>query len=190
MPDFILVAGPNGGGKSTLTAYNACHYQDVKIIDPDQIAKIITGSFSTVAKVQGKAGKQAIRQVRECIATGKSFLVESTISGNTYLKYAKQAKESGFETTFIYSGLDSVDISIERVINRVKQGGHDIPLHDLKRRYVRSLNNLMEHIKVFDVAHIHDNTNSFRWVATYKNGLIHKKSQDIPPWARKTLGIN
>ncbi|GAB2194176.1 hypothetical protein MAH2_20710 [Sessilibacter sp. MAH2] len=61
--------------------------------------------------------------VKQYINDGKSFIVESTISGITYLKYAKQAKADGFRTTFIYVSLAGAQLSEERVSKRRRLGG-------------------------------------------------------------------
>jgi len=47
-PQFVLVAGPNGAGKSTLTLSIKHRFPNIEVIDPDAIAKGITGSFATV----------------------------------------------------------------------------------------------------------------------------------------------
>lgn len=181
-PQFFLVAGPNGGGKSTLTFSIRKRFPEVEVIDPDEIAKGITGSFGTVEQAQVAAGKLSIKSVREHIENRSSFLVESTISGSTYLKYAIKAKEAGFRTTFIYIGLESPALSSTRVSERVRLGGHDIPSADLQRRYYRSLENIKSFIKIFESAHIYDNSEHYRWVAGYRNGMIHNVSSNVPRW--------
>lgn len=162
-------------------------FPSVKVVDPDAIAKEITGSFATVDQEQLSAGKKALSLVKRCVDEGRSFIVESTISGSIYLKYANQARKDGFRTTFIYVGLSSASLSVERVEKRIGLGGHAIPTHDIMRRYPRSLANLKAHIKVFESAHIYDNTHSYQWVCDYRNGLIHKASQSMPHWIQPYL---
>ena len=57
------------------------------------------------------------------------------------MRYIKKAKERGFETILLFFWLNSVELAIERVKIRVLEGGHDIPLETIKRRYDRGLNN-------------------------------------------------
>lgn len=186
-PQFWLVAGPNGAGKSTMSATIKRRFPSVQVVDPDYIAKDMTGSFSSVDQEQLAAGKRALSLVKQYIEEGKSFIVESTISGNTYLKYAKKARDDGFRTTFIYVGLNSAQLSAERVSKRVGLGGHAIPSNDIARRYPRSLANLKAHIKTFESAHIYDNSQRYHWVADYRDGMIHKTPQTVPQWIRQHL---
>ena len=52
-----------------------------------------------------------------------------------------------------------MDIAVQRVAERVAHGGHDIPLHDIIRRYRRSPRNLFEHYApLCDVTICLDNT--------------------------------
>lgn len=186
-PQFFLVAGPNGAGKSTLTLTIRKRYPNVQVIDPDAIAKELTGSFATVDQEQLAAGKRALETVKRHLRDGQAFLVESTISGTTYLKFAAQARANGFRTTFIYVGLSSAELSAERVARRVGLGGHAIPPDDVARRYPRSLNNLKAHIKAFESAHIYDNSARYQWVCDYRDGLVHKVSREMPEWIKPYL---
>ena len=112
------------------------------------------------------------------------MMVESTISGLTYLKYCNMAKNARFRTVFIYVALSSADISAQRVAKRVDLGGHAIPLEDIRRRYPRSMNNIKAFINAFESAHIYDNSDHYKWIAGFRNGLVHNTSQNIPDWLK------
>lgn len=186
-PQFILVGGPNGAGKSTLSNSIRKRVPNVQVIDPDVIAKDLTGSFATVDQVQLTAGKKALDLVKNYVNQGQPFLIESTISGSTYPKYAAQAKLKGFRTTFIYVALRSAELSYQRVSKRVALGGHPIPFDDIRRRFPRSLNNLGSHIKAFESAHILDNSDHYQWLCDYRNGVLHKVSPQLPVWIKQYL---
>jgi len=188
-PLFFLVAGPNGAGKSTFTSDYRRHYPFLTVIDPDAIAKEFSGSYASMEKVATQAGRETIKLIREYIDARNSFLVESTISGSLYLKYAQRAKDAGYRTILIYIALDSAVLSAQRVQDRVAKGGHDIPEEDIIRRYPKSLKNLKPYIDVFDVAHIYDNSVTRQWVAGYRHGVISKKSQLVPKWLNNLLYI-
>ncbi len=38
----------------------------------------------------------------------------------------------------IYIGIDDVEVNIHRVAQRLAQGGHNVPIEDVRRRYKRS----------------------------------------------------
>jgi predicted ABC-type ATPase len=53
-------------------------------------------------------------------------------------------KADGWRVESIYLALPSVELSHQRVAERVAHGGHDIPAADIARRFPRSLHNLLE----------------------------------------------
>ena len=188
-PLFFLVAGPNGAGKSTFTADYRRHYPFLTVIDPDALAKELSDNHATLDKVATQAGRQSIKLVRDYIRERNSFLVESTLSGNLYLKYVQQAKDAGFRTILIYIALETAALSAQRVQDRVSKGGHNIPMEDIIRRHPKSLGNLKPYIKAFDIAHIYDNSIARQWIAGYRNGSLNKKTQSIPKWLGDILHI-
>lgn len=72
-------------------------------------------------------------------------------------------------------------MSAERVSARVTRGGHSIPIDHIKRRYPKSISNLSAHIKACELAYILDNSNNYDLVATYRDGIIHRKYTS-PSW--------
>ena len=76
------------------------------------------------------------------MALRKSFAFESTLSGRTYAGMLRQARGAGFQVRLCYLWLPSVSMSVRRVRQRVRKGGHDVPEPDLRRRFLPSLRNL------------------------------------------------
>ncbi len=180
-PQMFLVAGVNGSGKSTFTKSIRKRYPDLTVIDPDAIARTLTGSFATIDAASLAAGKRALLTVQQCIERGESFIVESTLSGAIYLRYLQKAEEQGFQTSLVYVALESADLSAARVQARVAAGGHNIPEADLRRRYPRSFANLKPHLQRCDHGYIYDNSDRYRHVASFRKGLIVWQD-DIPVW--------
>jgi len=104
------------------------------------------------------AGREVLRRAENFLAKRESFLVETTLSGNTYIRMMKRARSLGYRLRFLYVGTSSVEINIQRVKSRVKRGGHDVPEQDQKRRYPRSLENLPKALDLADEAIIFDNS--------------------------------
>lgn len=92
------------------------------------------------------------------LATGSSFLVETTLSGNTYLRMMVRAKRLGYSVVLLYVGTSDVSINIERVKIRVANGGHDVPEEDQLRRYPRSFVNFRKALELADEAVVFDNS--------------------------------
>ena len=74
------------------------------------------------------------------LSLNDSFVIETTLSGKYLVNYIKQAKELNFYVVLIYLFLENTDSTINRVKNRVLNGGHHIPQDDIIRRYYRSKN--------------------------------------------------
>ena len=85
-------------------------------------------------------------------------MVETTLSGSTYLRMAARAKQAGFEIAVVFVGTDAVEINLERVKARVEKGGHDVPEEDQRRRYSRTLANMKKLLPLADSAIIRDDS--------------------------------
>jgi len=94
MPELMIIAGPNGAGKSTLTRLFTA---DMPVIDPDAIARAIDPENPESAALA--AGRQAIAQSRGYIQSDCSFIVETTLAGNTYLHLMREVKALGWITS-------------------------------------------------------------------------------------------
>ncbi|MEL6748849.1 MAG: hypothetical protein AAFO09_00965 [Pseudomonadota bacterium] len=73
-PQMFLIAGVNGSGKSSFTRNIFRKEPALKVIDPDAIAKDITGSFAMVDTEAMSAGRAALLMVQDCINGRQSLL--------------------------------------------------------------------------------------------------------------------
>src|SRR5207237_6700806 len=69
-----------------------------------------------------------------------------------------EAAKRGIEVHVFYVGLNSPEAHIERVRQRFRAGGHDIPEADIRRRYVHSLINLVDLLPVLTGLRVYDNS--------------------------------
>jgi predicted ABC-type ATPase len=180
-PTLTVIAGPNGTGKSTFTRATQEALR-VPIIDPDNEARQLHPNNPEAAAIAG--GKQAIKRARAYLDNSQSFAVETTLSGNTYLRMMVEAKSRGWQINLIYVGVDKVQISIERVAQRVAAGGHNVLQEDIRRRYTRSLTNLKIAIQQADYTSIFDNSAraGYRKILTIAGGRITERSRKLPEW--------
>lgn len=153
MPELTVVAGANGAGKSTLTKLSSVN---IPLIDPDAIARAIAPENPESAALA--AGRKAIELARFYIQSGSSFVVETTLAGNTYLNLMREVKALGWSVSLTYVGIDDPITNVQRVRSRVKVGGHDVPREDILRRYDRSLANLNKAAKIVDELILYDNS--------------------------------
>jgi len=136
-----IIAGPNGAGKTTFAMdLLPVEVQCKNYINADLIAKGLSPFEPELAAIQ--AGKLMLSEIKKSVNSSSSFAFETTLSGLNYQRKIEQWSAMGYEIILYYFSLPSVEMAIERVELRVKQGGHNIPEHVIRRRFERSKINL------------------------------------------------
>lgn len=186
MPQLWVVAGPNGSGKSTLAEkYLAGR---LPIVNPDVIARELDPNDPHGSRVRMRAGREAIRRQESHLDQRLDFAVETTLSGNRELDFIRRAQDAGYKATLVYLGIDTTEIALGRIAQRVVRGGHTVPPADARRRYDRSLMNLTNTLLSVDRAFVLDNTGlRYRLLLSMENGHVKRLSQDLPSWFRRVL---
>jgi predicted ABC-type ATPase len=124
---IIIIAGPNGAGKTTFAReFLPLEASCPRFINADLIAAGLSPFAPETAAL--KAGRLMLEEIQECVNHGQSFAFETTLSGLAYLKRIRSWQESGYHVSLFFLSLPHVDIAIERVAERVKQGGTTFPL--------------------------------------------------------------
>lgn len=182
---YTLIAGANGAGKSTLYDLGAILPEKQKRINSDEILRKNKGDWES-SRDQFKAMREAVEKIREYFECGISFNQETTLTGNSIFVNIKKAKNFGFIVKMYYVGLESADLAVERVAERVRKGGHGIEEEDIRRRYEGSLKNLKKAIQLCDEVYVYDNTVNFRQVAIFKNGT-QIVNNDTCNWLKNAL---
>ncbi len=137
---IIIIAGPNGAGKTTFAKEFLPNEADcLHFVNADLIAAGLSPFRPEMAAVQ--AGKIMLKAMDEHIRKQESFVFETTLSGKIYAKKIPQWQASGYHVSLYFLRLDDVEIAIDRVAGRVRQGGHDITKSVIKRRYIAGWNN-------------------------------------------------
>ena len=151
LPEILVFAGPNGSGKSTVTkAVNLVG----KYINADEIKAALNCDNMEAAII-------AEKKRNECIEHKESFTFETVLSTERNLNLLKNAKEKGYFIKCFYILTSDPAINIARVSSRELNGGHGVPKNKIVTRYYRALDIIPELIKVCDVIHIYDNSESF-----------------------------
>jgi predicted ABC-type ATPase len=186
MPQLWVVAGPNGAGKSTLTS----RYLEgrLQIVNPDVIARELAPIEPTQIRVRMQAGREAIRRQEMLLTQGVDFAVETTLSGNRELSLLRRARAAGYKVTLVYIGVNSPDVSLGRIAQRVTEAGHHVPTADVDRRYARSMANLSTALRNVDRAYVLDNTGQrYRLLLSMEGGRVKHRSRHLPPWTQTAL---
>ena len=179
MKRYILFAGCNGVGKSTLYQTNEM-FREMPRVNMDEIVREF-GSWKNEAD-SFKAGKIAVRKIAKFFSEGVSFNQEVTLCGQSVWHNIQKARTMNYRVEMYYVGVSSVNVAKARIKSRVEKGGHGIPDADVERRYVESIENLKKAIPLCDVVEIFDNTFAFERVARYESGFCVLKKDDCPVW--------
>jgi len=170
-PELLIIAGPNGAGKTTFINTYLPEYTNVReFVNADLIAKGISPFDPEQAMIE--AGRIELSRIQQFLRERRSFAVESTISGKTAYRWIEEARATGYVVKLFYIYLNSPELSIERISERVRKGGHNIPDDVAMRRYGRSIRNLFDvFVSLADEVQIFDNSaDDFSEIAQVKNG--------------------
>jgi predicted ABC-type ATPase len=141
--NIYIIAGPNGAGKTTfaikfLPSYAKCP----NFINSDLIAHGLSPFSPRSAAI--KAGKLVLRQIYDFSESGIDFGFETTLAGKSYANLLKVLKAKGYKLHLFFLWIPSVEFAIARVKSRVMEGGHDILVRDVRRRFKRSICNFFK----------------------------------------------
>ena len=139
--NVIVVAGPNGSGKTTFVSEYLRESEISEYISADAIAERLVSRPEDMEKVKIQAGRLFIREIQGLIQSGTDFIVEVTLAGKGFARTISQLKRAGYTVTIVFIFLKSSETSVARVRNRVSAGGHHVPTEDVVRRFYRSKHN-------------------------------------------------
>ena len=140
-PTIYVIAGCNGAGKTTFAReFLPKEVKCLRFLNADELARGLSPLKPSAGAV--RAARLLLTQVDECLRRRETFALESTLSGKTYIRLFRRARELGYEIELHYLWLSSPAQAIARVRQRVQQGGHHVPAADIRRRFKRSLAHL------------------------------------------------
>lgn len=177
-PIIYLIGGPNGAGKTTFAKQFLPAVGIKEFLNADSLAAGLSPLDPPLAAT--RAARLLLSRWKELVDEKQSFAVESTVSGRTYATMIRAAKVQGYRLHLAYLSLATVQHSIRRVRERVKKGGHDVPVSGLKRRFLPSVHNFFGlYIPLADSALLYNTSlKTPRLVATWRAGKFELHSPD------------
>ena len=191
-PELIIIAGPNGSGKTSITQQFLHHEwaERTTYINPDQVAKDMFGDWNNSEAVL-KAANYCSELREKCLSEKKSFVFETVFSAQDKIDFVIRAKKAGFFIRIFFISTSNPSINASRIAKRVMEGGHDVPIAKIISRYNKSIQNCKTVSSIVDRLYVYDN--SFddvdaKPVFRLSEGkLVKQYSEEIPEWAQTIL---
>ena len=158
-PKLLIIAGPNGSGKTSITGKILKHewIEGCEYINPDNIAQDMFGDWNSSDAVM-KAVKYATQRREECLLNRKSLLFETVLSATDKLDFIARAKNAGYFIRLFFVCTNHPSINAARIAFRVMEGGHDVPIIKITGRYNKSIANCLEAACFVDRLYVYDNS--------------------------------
>jgi predicted ABC-type ATPase len=142
-PSVVILAGPNGAGKSTAAPILLKGTLGVKeFVNADVIARGISAFEPEKAALA--AGRIMLTRLKLLARQQVSFAFETTLASRLFAPWIAGLLKQGFEFHLVFLWLPSADFAVQRVADRVRIGGHDVPEATIRRRYDSGLWNFFE----------------------------------------------
>ena len=159
---LYIIGGCNGAGKTT-ASYTVLPdvLQCREFVNADEIAHGL--SPFNPENVSLEAGRLMIHRINELLGREATFAIETTLATKSYVNLVREAQASGYIVTLVVFWLRTPELAMQRVAERVSNGGHNIPITTTRRRYVSGINNLFNlYAPVVDAWFVYDNSDTPR----------------------------
>ena len=141
-PNLYIIAGPNGAGKTTASYTLLPEMLNcINFVNADEMARGLSPFSPNTVDVQ--AARIMLQRIDELLAQKVDFAIETTLATRSYVQLVKRAQVIGYKVHLLFFYLESPEQAIQRVAQRVREGGHNIPEDVIRRRFVRGIDNLI-----------------------------------------------
>lgn len=169
-PNLYIIAGPNGAGKTT-ASYTLLPeiLHCVNFVNADEIARGLSPFSPETVDVQ--AARIMLDRIEELLSQKADFGIETTLATRSYVQLVRRAQTSGYKVHLLFFYLETPEQAIQRVAQRVSNGGHGIQEEVIRRRFKRGIDNLLHlYLPICDSVLIYNN------IKTPAQLIVRKKS--------------
>lgn len=179
MPKLYIISGCNGSGKTTASYTLLPDLLECRqFVNSDEFAKSLSPFDPSAASIT--ASRYMLMKINYLLGRYEDFSIETTLATRSLVKIIEEAQSVGYEVTILYFWLNSPELAIKRVRDRVAAGGHNIPDNVVRRRYVMGLKYFFETYKpLCDNWILADNSKSpFTVIAEGSKEMMYIKDND------------
>jgi predicted ABC-type ATPase len=193
-PLLIVIAGPNGSGKTTITSevLKSEWMEDAVYVNPDNVALEEFGDWNSPEAVR-KAAMYCEEWRERCLENGESLIFETVMSTPGKLDFIRRAKAAGYFVRVFFVSTNNPAINAARIVGRVMKGGHDVPITKIISRYSKSITNCARISSEVDRMYVYDNSRENEKALPLfrlRDGVLAKKYVEvIPDWAKSILPV-
>ncbi|MBQ9645192.1 MAG: zeta toxin family protein [Prevotella sp.] len=156
--NLYIISGCNGAGKTTASYTVLPEILDCReFVNADEIARGLSPFNPEGMAIE--AGRLMLSRIEELLSREETFSIETTLATKSYLNLVRRAQAKGYHVNIVFFWLRTPELAIQRVVERVQHGGHNIPEYIIRRRYEAGFNNLF-HLFIPEVDYwgIYDNS--------------------------------
>lgn len=141
--NLYIISGCNGAGKTTASYTVLPEILDCReFVNADEIARGLSPFNPDSMAIE--AGRLMLKRIEELLCRNETFSIETTLATRSYLNLVQRAQAKGYTVRLLFFWLNSPELALQRVAERVSKGGHNIPEPIVRRRYVAGINNLFQ----------------------------------------------
>lgn len=139
-PLIVVLAGPNGAGKSTAAP---SLLRDALRVDEFVNADTIARGLSEFRPEQAAiaAGRIMLARLETLASQRASFAFETTLASRTFAPWLCARQSEGYHVHIAFLALPDAETALERVRDRTRLGGHNVPEDAIRRRFTNGLRN-------------------------------------------------
>ena len=199
MSQLFVLTGANGAGKSTLSqSLLPNELIDLSVFYGDKLfVQRLSEIFPAINKSPKYARKMAFDDtvnafeslVEQSLTQQQSFAYEGHFSSESPWQTLVRFKKHNYRIIMVFLMVEDLSISFQRVIERVKTGGHYVTPQEIEKNYFGNLTQLNNHLDLLDELILIDNSKAIQpaLIAHIADKNCIYQATNLPKWFTQYL---
>lgn len=178
---IYVVSGTNGVGKSTIR--EQLLPPDIPYINADFILQNLKAGQSNLALAE-LAKQYGSEQIKKCIAANESFSFENNLHQEQTFKWLEGMQKRDYQIQIYYVGVVDLNMTTDRIAERVKRGEHHVPKDEVFARYENGIRLMRHYFAMPEKIVFVDNTKKRLTCLEVEKGKIVFQNKNSPQWVK------